>query len=67
MAADELPERRLVEPVQHVAEPFIVIAPLGKIGAVGLVQSANKSIAVFLANFRALVSVSAVVFGLCPR
>jgi len=43
VVADELAERWLVEPLHHVAESFVIIAILGKIGAVGLAQSAEKT------------------------
>ena len=60
---DQMGERRLVEIMQHVSQFLIARPPRSEPGSVGLAQRGYERIAVLLADFAVLVSVTAVEAG----
>ncbi len=60
---DQMAERWLVEIMQHVSQFFVARPPRSESGSIGLAQCGYERIAVFLADFAVLVSVTAVEAG----
>jgi hypothetical protein len=60
---NQMRERRLIKLVQHIFQFFVARPPRSKSGPIGLTQRGYQGIAVLLADFAILVSMTAIETG----